>query len=136
MNKQKGFTLIELVVVLAIIGLVSAIAFPAYKSYKIRVERNDDCKSPLLEIAVLMEEYHDVNQSYPPAGALSATSIPYDASRGDYTYNILSSSATSYTLQCTNNGSDPDCGSLTYDNFGRKGAPAATNGRTAESCWR
>ena len=137
MKKQTGFTLIELMIVVAIIGILTALTLPAYESYRDTTNRSANCKGPLLEIAVEMEEFRAVNQTYPVAGALSATTIPYDAGRGEYTFDITAATATTYTLQCTiPAGSDPDCGSLTYDNFGRKDAPSATNGRTVEDCWR
>jgi len=136
MIKQIGFTLVELMVVTALIGVLSAIAIPAFDSYTTRVKRNEDCKTPLLEIAVEMETYHSVNQTYPAAGALSATSIPYNGSKGNYTYRITASTPTTYTLQCTIALiEDPDCGSLTYDNFGRKGKdPGGTS--AVDACWR
>jgi len=120
-------------VVTALIGVLSAIAIPAFENYITRVDRNEDCKTPLLEIAVEMEVYHSVNQDYPAIGNLSATSIPYDGSKGDYIYEITAKTPTTYTLQCTIDPlNDPDCGSLTYDNFGRKGSSAGI----AENCWR
>jgi len=137
MRKQIGLTLIELMVVLAILGTLAAVAFPTLKTYTTRAHRADNCKAPLLEIAVLMETYRAVNQKYPPVGVMSAVGIPYDDVRGEYTFEILNRTDSTYTLRCTLSAAtvDSDCGSLTYDNFGRKGAPNASNGRTVETCW-
>lgn len=139
MKKQVGFTLMELMVVVAIVGVISAMAFPSYQTYSQRVKRAEDCKSPLLEIAVEMEAFRAVNQTYPPAGLLSATTLTHDATKGNYTYRITASTGNTYTLQCDITGGtiadvDPDCGVLTYDNFGRKGASAIN--RTIAECWR
>ncbi len=137
MSKQVGFTLIELMVVVAIIGILSALAYPSFLAYQVRVERTDDCKTALVEIAVEMEKYHAAQQTFPPAGLLSTTTLSYDSSRGNYTYEIIASTPLTYTLRCNvKAGIDPDCGSLTYDNFGRRGAPNATNGRNVDACWR
>ncbi len=136
MKRQAGFTLIELMIVVAIVGVLAAIAFPAFQTYSDRASRTANCKGPLLEIAIEMEEFHAVNRTYPPVGLLSATTIPYDGSRGDYVYEIAESTATTYVLQCTiPSDKDTDCGSLRYDNFGRKSAPNATD-RSSEECWR
>jgi len=136
MTKQIGFTLIELMIVVAVIGILSALSFPSYLAYKVRVDRTDNCKIPLVEIALEMEKYHATQQTYPPAGLLSATTISYDGKRGNYTFEITASNAFAYTLRCNiAAGIDKDCGALTYDNLGRRGAPNAANGRDVDACW-
>jgi len=137
MLKQKGFTLVEVMIVVAIIGILAAVSFPSYVEYTLKVRRAEDCKEPLLEIAVEMEEYRAANQTYPPVGLLSAAGIPYDDVKGGYTFEIISSTPKTYTLRCTDTGGmDDKCGSLTYDNFGRMGAPGAATGITVDTCWR
>ena len=136
MKKQAGFTLIELLIAVVIIGVISTIAIPAFQTFNERTYRAEACKGPILEIALLMEQSRDVNQTYPAPGTMSAAGIPYDDSSEKYNFLIDASTANTYTLRCQRIDPtwDNDCGDLTYDNFGRRGRTGA--GRTVEECWR
>ncbi len=138
MKKVAGFTLIELMIVMAIIGVLSAIAFPAFKTYQERTHRNSDCKVALMEIAIEMENFKRANQAYP---SVLSGNIPYDLNpnSGDYVIELKSSTPRTYTLICklSDSSIDTDCGQLTYDNFGRKGAKNDSASQTqVEACWR
>jgi type IV pilus assembly protein PilE len=76
MKKQLGFTLIELMIVVAIIGILAMIAYPAYSDYLIR-GRIPDATSALAAKRVQMEQYFQDNRTYvgaPACGADAATS--------------------------------------------------------------
>jgi len=139
MTKQSGFTLIELMIVVAILGVLSAAVVPVFKYYQERTERSAGCKQGLLQAAVEMELFKGVNQTYPPVGLFNLPNV--DLSADEYTFFIdlggSGNMATSYQLRCEPSaGFDTGCGTLTYDNFGRKDAPAAVAPNTADSCWR
>ena len=59
-NKQKGFTLIEVMIVVAIIAILAAIAYSSYTQYRIRVQRTE-AQSEMLYIAQRMQSYRAVN---------------------------------------------------------------------------
>lgn len=61
--KQRGFTLIELMIVVAIIAILAAIAYPSYTQYKIRTNRVD-VQTELMRVAGRMQSYKLVNNSY------------------------------------------------------------------------
>ncbi len=69
-GNYKGFTLIELVIVIAIIGILGAIAYPSYTQYKIKAQRTD-AQSEMLYIAQRMQTYRAANGTF--AGATVAT---------------------------------------------------------------
>lgn len=153
MRKQSGFTLVELMIVVAIVGVLSAIALPAFKTYQVRTIRGDECKKPLYEIALELEKFHQLNGTYATLfGSTDPTtqinykeySDPADTTGSNYKYVITKGTTAniqnSFVITCAKQtgNDDEDCGDLTLDNFGREGMVNAVSGstRTAEICWR
>lgn len=69
---QRGFTLIEVLIVVAIIGILSSVAIPAYRDYVIRA-RLSEATSALSETRVRMEQFYADNRTYVGAGGCGAT---------------------------------------------------------------
>lgn len=63
MFKQKGFTLIELMLVVAVVGVLMGIAYPSYQNHVLKTKRSD-CKAGLMRTADLQERYYLRNNSY------------------------------------------------------------------------
>ena len=78
MRKQKGFTLIELMIVVAIIGILAAIAIPQFASYRKRAQ-DSQAKSALKNLATAQEAFYADNQRY--------ASLP-DSLTGDYGFKV------------------------------------------------
>lgn len=130
MKKSKGFTLIELMITVALIAILAAVAFPSYKEY-IRKGRRVDGKAALLDAAQTMERWYTENMTFVGATVTPATSLG-----GDYTLSLVSSSATAYQLQATPSSTrqtGDSCGSYLLDNTGVKGVTGGS--MAAADCW-
>lgn len=124
---NKGFTLVELLIVIAILGVLAAVGYPAYSSSVQKGNRADGIDS-LVALAGRMEEYYLNNDTY--AGATVASSTSSD---GLYTLAISAADAFTYTLTATPVNGDTLCGNLTLNSLGQKGVTAT--GATVASCW-
>lgn len=143
MMKQKsslnaGFTLIELMIVVAIIGILSAIAYPSYTAYVKRSNRAQ-LKTIMLENAQILERFFTEANAYDTNAGGAAPAI-YDRSpkpnEGTQTYTItIVSNATSFELTAAPTGSmtGDECGSFTLNQLGQKGLTG--NSHTIAECW-
>lgn len=143
---KKGFSLIELLIVVAIVGILAAVAFPSYRSYITKARRTDG-QTSLLDLANRMERYYSQNHTYATATlgtASPTTDVLTNATtpEGWYTLSIAAQTASSYTLQATPQNAqgteDTGCQSLTFNDLGEKGlasGPAGSPTETAAECW-
>ena len=111
---HKGFSLIELLAVLVIVGILSAMTYPGYREYIVRAHRSDG-QTSLLNLAIRMERSYSENNTYETA------TVGKDISdNGWYMLSIIHASTFSYALQATPIGtqasSDTRCQSLTIPN--------------------
>lgn len=128
---QRGFTLIELMIVVAVVAILAAIAFPSYQEH-VRKSRRAQAKADLVELTQQLERHHTVQNTY--AGlTLPFTQSPRDGT-SQYTISFNGTpDGSTFTLQAVpGEAQEKDkCGTLTLDQAGRK-TPAAS---TVEGCW-
>ena len=144
MTKQRGFTLIELMVVLAIVGILAAIAVPSYQD-SVQKSRRATAQGDLQQFRQAMERHYTKNGfSYlgaatagadngaPDVTTFGSTTSPLEGGRPYYNLIIAAPNANTYTLTATPIGTQANdlCGTLTLTNTGlRASLGAGTN------CW-
>lgn len=136
----RGFSLLELLVALAVMGVLVGIALPAYREQVARGHRSA-AQSALLEDAQSMQRFYASNNTYEGAvdANLSTTRAPKDGGAAAYTISVTATppTQTSWSLVATPVGpmAGDRCGQLTLDQTGRRGAINGT-GSSVDSCWR
>ncbi|MCE2595423.1 prepilin-type N-terminal cleavage/methylation domain-containing protein [Motilimonas cestriensis] len=122
--KRNGFTLIEVLIVVAIIGILAAIALPSYRNHVLKSNRVD-AQMALTEMAQIFERNYARQGVYP-------TAVPSINKPDSYTFSLTASAANStFTLKAapdTNQSAD-ECGTLSINQAGALSAAKAT-------CWR
>ncbi|MCI1010624.1 type IV pilin protein [Pseudomonas oryzihabitans] len=140
--KQTGFTLIELMIVVAIVGILAAIAYPSYQEH-IRRANRADAQASLMELAQFMERNYTRLGRYTTDTAGTAPTLPFttspkDGGRAIYDLSLSAVTATDYTLQAAPRADGSmvgdRCGNLTLTNAGLKGQSGT--GVTTADCWR
>lgn len=94
MNKSKGFTLIELMIVVVIIAILAAIAYPSYTQYEIRTNRAD-VQTEMMNTAQRLQSYYVINHNYTSATLDNGTtSKDYPTSNPVYSITLVPSGQT------------------------------------------
>ena len=139
MKKTAGFTLMELMITVAIVSILASIAYPSYRD-SINKSRRADAKAALSSAAQALERYYTEKNTYlnaslgDNAGAIFPDHTPTDRDHGSayYLLSITNQGAATYLLNATPTGvmASDSCGVLTLDHLGQKGSALSV-----ARCW-
>ena len=131
-RQQKGFTLIELMVVIAIIGIIASIALPSYTGYVARA-RATEATSALAQMRIRMEQYFQDNRTYAGNDAVLCAA-PTGTNTAFFTFLCSAApSTTAYTFAATGTGT---MAGYSYDiNQANAKSSSTPSGGGNSNCW-
>ncbi len=147
-NQNKGFSLIEVLIAVAIVAIIAGVAVPSYQA---QVERSNlsECSSFAFTLANEIERYYTQYSTYPSsiteASGLNRASDQSESNRCTATIATVGGTCdrdnaaercVAYTLSIARNNQPAafsDCATLTLNNRGQKGV---SSGGTVDDCWR
>ena len=145
MRRQRGFTLMELMIVVAIVAILAAIALPSYQEY-VRAGRRGDAMNQVGSLQMALERWRAENPSFAnctgsPCGSGTYPTVPDATASPYYSLAISGASGSAYTITATPRSGSAQagdrCGNFTLTNTGVRGVATGTlgSGTTAEECW-
>ncbi|MGV8959385.1 MAG: type IV pilin protein [Stenotrophomonas sp.] len=130
-QKSGGFTLIELMIVVAVVAILASIAYPSYAD-SVRKGKRGQAKADLMELAQLAERHRTVNNTY--AGfSLPFTQTPREGGSASYAITLEEATVDKVLLKAAAKGAQAKdkCGDLTINQAGVKAASGGSN----TDCW-
>ena len=130
--RENGFSLIELMMAVAIVGIIAAITVPSYTAYVLRTNRTDATRTLILDAQAFERCY---SQAFTFVGCPTVPAGPTPSGQGKYNITVTNLTSTTYTITAeplSQQLEDTTCATFTLDQTGTQGATPAGN---AQTCW-
>lgn len=134
LKRNSGFTLIELMITVAIVAVLAGVAYPSYSEY-VKKARRADAKAALLKAQLAQEKYRTNNTSY---GTLAQIGVSTTSPDQYYTIAVTSNTATDYTVTATPTGAQTgdSCGTFAVNKEGKTTSTSVqTTAAKVQECW-
>jgi len=137
---SRGFTLIELMITIAVVAILAAIVIPSYNA-QMRKTRRSDAQTTLLQIAQELERCRSDTNAYNDAACTDYKTAAVDSSKKYYNVQATVQSALSFTITAkpktgTPQAADTHCAVFSVDQTGLKAAQDDTATDTSADCWQ
>lgn len=136
MKMYRGFTLIEVLITVAIVGILAAVAIPSYNDYVTR-GKIPEATSILSNRRVQAEQYFQDNRTYANVGAFVNPACVADSTGKNFNFSCSVQTATTYTIRAVGKGSMTGFDSYTITETGTRGTTITKAGwaGSSTSCW-
>ena len=140
---QRGFTLIELMIVVAIVAILAGVALPSYFDY-VRRGQLPEAQGALSDFRVKMEQYYQDNRNYGGAQCADVGTLSWSSANGTLVYAAakyfaytctLSSSGQGYTVTATGNAGRATGYNYTVDHNNLHKTTKFANATSTKTCW-
>lgn len=135
-SSNGGFTLIEMMIALVVVGLLSALAYPTYQQ-QVAKGRRTDAKQSLLELSQRMERFYTERGTYVGAALGNTGLYPAVSSGGYYDLTITAQTLDGFTVKASPRGSQTGdaCASFLYNQVGDQTVSSDAS-LSAVKCWQ
>lgn len=113
-QRSRGFTLIEVMIVVVIVGILAAIAYPSYTRY-VQATRAEEAKAMIMNFAIALEGVRAKNFAYPVDDGAAKSLAPELYASDFYTPNYTRNSQHAFTITAAPKGMMSGCQNMTYD---------------------
>ncbi len=138
MNRNRGFTLIEMLITVTILIILAAVAIPNYRGHVLRSNRSD-AMAALMRIAAAQEKFYLQNNTYTNTLGTDGLNIETTSANEHFNLTVRDADLAGFVAEATATGkqtADEKCAFFSIDQAGNRFAKSDTDADTTGLCWR